>query len=513
MANAIKTAGSIASILKYIQDGKTLFSGSEPIPFVSNTKGDITFVDPGKITAIITITKDAKTKKDVISKYTTITVPLDSFITKMKSIKDIKEARALLNSLTFKEGNVTYHFGDMAKPTDKIPLGYIAETILQAAIIARFVMRDKNNSDISVKDIEKYIGYYIKSEEKWNAGSSSKQVNRIVRFKAPNLVPDLVDDSIIGYMSLNTGAYAYLEKSYSKGSMSKDAMIGPFFRDSLTYVNKSEPKTHAWYFYTNGKTDLIEILSTSIIGQQEGRKADVITKYREGYTGTPSSGKPVKFDLELSIKIKGTTQFGQSTNIHLDSISKFMGYLGVKLDSKTKNDIETIFAKSGVTFKDDGKTTKLLLHDKPVTAPTLQNMGVYESVMNIMYDKLKSVKNLNQVLPGIIDAMASKEEQERLPSVSGENSKDKLPARPGLSIIDIGEGVSIYDINKVLPYLQSKGGVTTELKTSDVGNYSLTVYYKGEVFVTLASRRIQNNFRNYIQSGIVLRKWMSRPSN
>jgi hypothetical protein len=168
MANAIKTAGSIASILKYIQDGKTLFSGSEPIPFVSNTKGDITFVDPGKITAIITITKDAKTKKDVISKYTTITVPLDSFITKMKSIKDIKEARALLNSLTFKEGNVTYHFGDMAKPTDKIPLGYIAETILQAAIIARFVMRDKNNSDISVKDIEKYIGYYIKSEEKFD---------------------------------------------------------------------------------------------------------------------------------------------------------------------------------------------------------------------------------------------------------------------------------------------------------------------------------------------------------
>lgn len=505
MANAIKTAGSPSSILKYIQVGKTLFSGSEPIPFVSNTKGDITFVDPRKITAI--------TIDNVISKYTTMTDPLNLFITSMKSIKDVKKAVALLNSLKFQEGNVTYRFGDMAKPTDKIPLGYIAETILQAAIIARFVMRDKNNSDISVKDIEKYIGYYIKSEEKWNAGSSSKQVNKIVRFKAPNLAQDLVDDSIICYMSLNAGAYAYLEKSYSKGSMSKDAMIGAFFRDSLTYVNKSEPKTHAWYFYTNGKTDLIEILSTSISGQQEGRKADVITKYREYYTGTPASGKPVKFDLELSIKIKGTTQFGQSTNIHLGSIRKFMGYLGVKLDSKTKNDIETIFAESGVTFKDDGKTTKLLLHGKPVTAPTLQDMGVYESVMNIMYSKLESVKNLNQVLPGIIDAMASKEEQERLPIVSGKKSKDKLPARPGLSIIDIGEGVSIYDINKVLPYLQLGGGITTELTHEDGGNYALTVYYKKEVLVTLASRRIQNNFRNYVQSGIVLRKWMSRPSN
>jgi hypothetical protein len=324
MANAIKTAGSVASILKYIQLGKILFSGSEPIPFVANTKGDIAFVDPKKITAI--------TLPNVNSKYTTMTDPLNSFITSMKSIKDAKKAKALLNSLTFQEGNVTYRFGDMAKPTDKIPLGYIAETILQAAIIARFVMRDKNNSDISVKDIEKYIGYYIKSKEKWNAGSASKQVNKIVRFKAPNLAPDLVDDTVIGYMSLNAGAYAYLEKSYSKGSMSKDAMIGAFFRDSLTYVNKSEPKTHAWYFYTNGKTDLIEILSTSISGQQEGRKADIITKYREYYTGTPDSGKPVKFDLELSVKIKGTTQFGQSTNIHLGSISKFMGYLGVKLD-------------------------------------------------------------------------------------------------------------------------------------------------------------------------------------
>ncbi len=165
MANAIKTAGSIASILKYIQDGKKLFSGSEPIPFVSNTKGDITFVDPRKITAI--------TIDNVISKYTTMMDPLNSFITRMKSIKDAKKAKALLNSLTFKEGNVTYRFGDMAKPTDKIPLGYIAETILQAAIIARFVMRDKNNSDISVKDIEKYqnnprakIHLYDKGEAK-----------------------------------------------------------------------------------------------------------------------------------------------------------------------------------------------------------------------------------------------------------------------------------------------------------------------------------------------------------
>lgn len=510
MTNPIKTAGSVGSLLKYIQLAIPFFSGSESFPFVKNAKGDVAYVDPNNITKVTVVTLGKKGMHT--QSFPDMITPLTEFAGRMKSIKNMKEAKVILNSLTFQEGKMKYCFGDMAKPTDKIPLGYIAETILQAAIIARFVMRKDDNIDISVEDIEKYIGEYITSTEKWNAGAASKQVNRIVTFKAPNQDKDISADTIIGYMSLNDGAFAYLKKSYAKGSMSTDPSIGAFFKDALTYVNKSEPKVHAWYFYTNGKTDLIEILSTSISGQQEGRKADIITRYREGYDGSSlNSGTLVNFNLELSVKIKGTAQFGQSTNIHLASIRKFMGYLGVQLDDKTKTDIETIFAKNGLKFKEDGNTTKILLNGQPITAQTIQNMGVYESVMNIVYNKLKSVKQLSKVLPGILDGMASKEEQERLPSLSGSSSKDELPVRPGLSIIDIGEGVSVYDIDNVIPYLKKGGVVTTELKHELGGNNTLAVYYKNKVLVTLSSRRIQNNFRNYIQSGVVLRQWMSRP--
>jgi len=469
-----------------------LFRETEPFPYVSNrTTGDITYIDPFDI--------EQKEKNTLIEK-------LEDLV--FENAKTVKEQ---LNLIKFKARNDTYSVAYLVKPGEKIPLGYIAETILQAAIIARFVMRKKNNSDITVKDVEEYVGAYIDSTEKWNSSKKSKQINKIVRFDADNY-GESFKDKVVGYLSLNTGAYAYLEKAYKKGNLSRDALIGPFFKDSTSYVNKAEPKAHAWYFYNNGKVDLIEIESTSISGQAEGRKADIVTRYREGYTGTPGSGKPTKFDLELSVKIKGTKQFGQASNIHLTSIAKFMSYVGVKLDSETKNKIETIFAANGLTIDGSGKTEKFLLKKKPVTAVKIEEMGVWDKVMTIMYKKIKDEvegNNLRKVLSGIMDGIASKEEQGRLPAISEVSSKNKLPSRPGLSIVDIGEGANIYDVAKLVPYLSKKGAITTDLGTGK--NHGIKIYFKGELLTSLSSRRIQANFRNYIESGIVLRKWMSRP--
>jgi len=493
MAVPIKKASGIPSIEKYISMAKLMFAETEPIPFVTNSKGDITLIDPNDLTA--------KARKDLLAELESVRFP-----------SEIKAAREKLELITFKVKNETYSIANLVKPGEKIPLGYIAETILQAAIIARFVMRDANNKDITTKDVEKYIGAYIKSKEQWNSGQKSTQINRIVRFDADNL-GESFKDKVVGYMSLNTGAYAYLEKSYNRGNMSKDALIGPFFKDSMSYVNKAEPKTHAWYFYTNGKIDLIEIQSTSITGQAEGRKADIITKYREGYTGTPGSGKPTKFDLELSVKIKGTKQFGQATKIHLTSIAKFMSYVGVGLDSTTKKKIENIFAANGLSVDGSGKSEKFLLNKKPVTAAKIQEMGVWDEVMSIMYNKIKTdvtKGGMSKLLSGVMDGIASREEQERLPVVTDPKHKGKsLPSRPGLSIIDIGTGANVYDVAKLLPYKSKKGTITADFKKTD--NYKIEIFFNNKLLVTLSSRRIQTNFRNYIESGPELRKWMSRP--
>ena len=42
MANAIKKASGVPSLEKYLEMAKTMFGETEPIPFVTNTKGDIT---------------------------------------------------------------------------------------------------------------------------------------------------------------------------------------------------------------------------------------------------------------------------------------------------------------------------------------------------------------------------------------------------------------------------------------------------------------------------------------
>jgi len=492
MAVPIIKASSVPSLRKYVAMAIIMFGETEPIPVITNrTTGDITYIDPA----------DVRNKDKLLKQ-----------LTNLVFVEDVKVARQQLDSITFTSINDTYSVAYLVKPGEKIPLGYIAETILQAAIIARFVMREKNNSNITTKDVEKYVGAYIDSKEQWNSGQKSKQVNKIVRFDAKNLGKTF-KDKVVGYMSLNTGAYAYLEKSYNKGNMSRDPLIGPFFKDSVSYANKAEPKTHAWYFYTNGKIDLIEIQSTSITGQAEGRKADIITKYREGYTGTAGSGKLTSFDLELSVKIKGTKQFGQATNIHLTSISKFMSYVGVKLSSASKKQIENIFDTKGLTIEGSGKTEKFLLKSKPVTAVKIQDLGVWDQVMAIMYQEMKdqvAKGGLDKLLSGVMDGIASKEEQERLPVITDATHKKKsLPARPGLSIVDIGEGANVYDVAKLLPYKSAKGKVTAKFKKTD--NYKLEVFYEDKLLVTLSSRRIQTNFRNYIESGPELRKWMTRP--
>ena len=217
--------------------------------------------------------------------------------------------------------------------------------------------------------------------------------------------------------------------------------------------------------------------------------------------------------LELSVKIKGTKQFGQATNIHLTSIAKFMSYVGVKLQPTVKKKIETIFLSKGLTIEGSGKTEKFLLRKKPVTAVKIQDLGVWDQVMAIMYDEMEkkvAAGGLNTVLSGVMDGIASKEEQERLPAITDATHKKKsLPARPGLSIVDIGEGANVYDVAKLLPYKSAAGKVTTKFKKTD--NYKLEVFYEDKLLVTLSSRRIQSNFRNYIESGPELRKWMSRP--
>ena len=78
-------------------------------------------------------------------------------------------------------------------------------------------------------------------------------------------------------------------------------------------------------------------------------------------------------------------------------------------------------------------------------------------------------------------------------------------------IVDIGSGDKVYFINKLdAVKKQLKGSyVQAVAKETGAGNYNMTISINGASVLTLSSRPIQNTFRNYVDSGEDLRKWMS----
>lgn len=458
MANPISSVQSSAGPLNYVEYAKTVLS----------TGGSHPFVFKGQVVQGEIIKKNASSSLKI----------LQNIKTRADAVKVLKDKDFIIASY----GKENLSLGTLAKPsTEKIGFGYLAEAVLQCAITARLVKRTQN---ITTQDVVSYLKDFINAKTKWNTGSSSKAVNKILEYEADNKGIQ-GKDLVVSYMSLNDRAFNFIKNNINNAA--NDPNLKPFISDATSYVNSSQPKEHSLYFYTNKKIDKLEIKSLGILGQagEDKTKADIVTYYYEGYNPTTKDGKLKDFNLNLSVKIRGETQFGQASNIHFDAMEKFASAVGVKLSKASKDKINKLIptvVKGSKTLPkmDAEEIKKKKLHTQ-----------VYEIVYSDIVSQLHRKAKTDQLIEGIKEFISYND--------------------PSLVIVDIGSGDKVYFIDKLdAVKKQLKGNyVQAVAKETGAGNYNMTISINGASVLTLSSRPIQNTFRNYVDSGEDLRKWMS----
>ncbi len=372
-----------------------------------------------------------------------------------------------------------------------IGLGYIGETILQCAIAARLQIR---NRSITSSDVVEKIRDFVEERKgkNWNPPLGSRKTKMITRelsYYAANM-NIAGKDQVVNYLSLNKTAYDFLQSNRLTLTKRKDTRR--LIDDSVRYVNSREPKEHAEYFYTNGFIDLLEIVSLGVIGQQRDvsgdilTKADIKTSYREGYVpGKRNSGTLKDFNLNLSVKIRGEKQFGQVSGFDGSRMNIFASSVGVKLSPDVIDQINEI-AKT-VPKSDINRDAVEKAH---------------RQAMTIVYPFIAEQINQGRVgfgafIDGIFNFIALRD--------------------PSVSIIDIGSGYKRYVTQKLSSIKDASVGYQRRLRAvsteTGTGNWNLNVYVDNnqgsQYVVKLSSRTIGTIARNYITSGIVLRKWLA----
>lgn len=461
MANPISKNPSTNSILGYVEYAKTVLSKGGKHSFVN------------KSSSVLNLDVDKKLAAEVLKEAN-------------KVGNDATKGLAFLKNkqlVVAQYNNEFYSIGSLLKPAgDKIESGYLAEAILQAAITARFV---KRNGNVSTADVVSFLKDYVNSKVMWNIGKESKAINKIIEYTTDNFGFSK-KDIVISYMSLNDKAYTYLENNLSK--VANNSQLRVFFQDSANYVNKGQPKEHSDYFYNNKRVDKLEIKSLGILGQvgKDKTKADIVTYYYEGYNPTTKTGDLKKFNLNLSVKIKGETQFGQASNIYFEAMERFASAAGVKLSKSAKEKINKIIP----TQIKDGKISPIMpkeeIFSKKLNVEVYKI--VYEDIVNQINNKLKT----NELIDGIMEFISYND--------------------PSLVLVDIGSGEKLYFVKKLLPVKkQIKGSVvTTEIKKQpQTGNYNMDIFVNNAHVLRLESRYTGNTFRNFVKSGKGLRAWMA----
>lgn len=459
MANPISQVQSAAGPLKYVEYAKTVLTTKGKYPFVLKN-GTVVQAEIDKKQAAIVL-KEANAVSN----------------NRTKALEFLKNKELVVA----KYGIEALSVGRLVKPAgEKIESGYLAEAILQAAIAARLV---KRNNNISVSDVVSFLKDFVDSKTVWNTGQKSTAVNRIIEYEADNLGMTK-KDLVVNYMSLNDKAYTYLKKNLSGAASNPN--LRAFFNDSVNYVNTGQPKEHSDYFYTNKRTDLLNIKSLGILGQTQ-TKSDIVTSYLEGYNPqSNNSGKMTDFNLNISVKIRGETQFGQASNIHFDAMDRFASAVGVKLSSNAEKQIKKLIPTTI-------KGSKIL---PEMPASEIKEKGlhteVYEVVYNDIVKQLNNKPKVDDLLNGIMQFISYND--------------------PTLVIVDIGAGDRTYFVKKIQTALkkQLKGKtLKAEAKKTPAGNYNMSISVDGGELVTLSSRPIQNTFRNFVNSGEALRKWIA----
>jgi hypothetical protein len=460
MANSIINTTSVSSLQGHISHALSQLKGDQ-VTLIKGTTGDAN---------IYTLKKSS---------------PINS-----KAIKSLEfMSKQKLNLINYKDGlkkipielheriDFTPHAGNIMKNGEKVPFGYLAEAIVQAAIVAKFT--SKRDSSVTVADIiAKLKDYFNKPSNKTiesylinKPPAKSLTVNKALEYIGKNKNPK-IEDHVFVYYALNDGAFNWLKSKLKGTSVPSD--LQTYFNDAAAFANSGNVQKHSEYFFTNGRKDRIDIVSLGVIGQGE-TKADIGTTYYEGYQGKPGTGKKTNFFLKLSVKINRVTQVGQLTGIDGEAFSRLTNHFGVKLNDNDKKKIDNLASK---------------------LKPKINDGKIQGQIYDIVYKQL-SKANLNGIIQGITHFIAFTTTEAKV-----------------LSTVDIGSGLKTYfmkNLENMGKSLQGKR-IISEIRTGGGLGVTKQIKYKvgdDELF-SINSRYVGGTYRNFITTGELLRTFLSK---
>jgi len=460
MANSIINTTSISSLQGHISHALSQLKGTQ-ITLIKGATGDAN---------IYTLKKPSPTNSKAI-----------------KSLESMSKQK--LNLITYKDGlkkipievseriDFTPHVGNVMKNGEKVPFGYLAEAIVQAAIVAKFTA--KRDGAVTITDIiAKLKDYFNKPTNKTIEGYivgkppvKSLTVNKAFEYVGKNKNPR-IEDHVFVYYALNDGAFNWLKSKLSGTSVPSD--LQTYFNDAAAFANSGNVQKHSEYFFANGRKDRIDIVSLGVMGQGE-TKADIGTTYYEGYEGKPGTGKQTKFFLKLSVKINHVTQVGQVTGITGEAFGRLTNHFGVKLTNADMKKIDNLASK---------------------LKPKINDGKIQGQIYEIVYKQL-SKANLKGIVQGITFFIAFTANEAKT-----------------LSTVDIGSGLKTYfmkNLESMGKTLQNKR-MTAEVRTGGGLGITKQIKYKvgDDELLSVNSRYVGGNYRNFITTGELLRTFLSK---
>jgi hypothetical protein len=237
--------------------------------------------------------------------------------------------------------------GSVDKPNIKYNLGDMAEGVIGAAIVARFIYKNRNINERQVFGV-------LRSMPPGKPKTGKKGLETTKDFKSANENPKVMDD-VNFYLSL---AEVNMTALLLPGN---EDLIRPYVRSAVRYANSTNVRKWSKLLYENNRYDKIEVVSDGL-GGQTTTKVDVFVKV---------DGKPI--DIQVSLKAGDVKQFGQVSGVEFAKQEKLwettFGYKSDIAGLKTKYEefvtanqvpqaVSLVYNKVAAEFNKDMSTNK-----------------------------------------------------------------------------------------------------------------------------------------------------------
>lgn len=194
--------------------------------------------------------------------------------------------------------------------------GEIAEGILGAAMFAKFTARQHDG-----------IGA-VTPQEVWHVIYNLKQTGTDRYSMVVEDSNSKIADKITFVLKLKSAPYMALTDPKQQPNYLD------LVRSATSYVNSSHATRYSNYFYTNGKADVVNVVSDGV-SEEAGRKTDIELEILDHKTGQMKRSK-----MAISLKVGTVKQFGQVGGTEFSSMKKLWGMFGINVDNLENHYIE-----------------------------------------------------------------------------------------------------------------------------------------------------------------------------